>query len=97
MALIEALVALEDWRALEEILPKALAAAAGNALLKLFCDRASGLMAAACGDQRSAKMHLVRAVRGFEKMKVPYQVTITRQAVAALTTGRLRIPGPGAA
>jgi hypothetical protein len=85
MALIEALVALEDWRALEEAIPHAQAATAGNALLKPFCDRASGLMTAAGGDRRSAKIHLVRALRGFEKMKEQYQATRTRQAIAALT------------
>jgi hypothetical protein len=88
MALIEALVALEDWRALEEILPHAQAATAGNALLEPFCDRASGLMTSACGDQRSAKMHLVRALSGFEKMKEQYQATRTGQTMAALTTVR---------
>jgi len=88
MALIEALVALEDWRALEEILPHAQAATAGNALLEPFCDRASGLMTSACGDQRSAKMHLVRALSGFEKMKEQYQATRTGQTMSALTTVR---------
>jgi hypothetical protein len=86
MALIEALAAPEDWRALEEILPHAQAATAGNALLKPFCDRASGLMTSACGDQRSAKMHLVRALSGFEKMKEQYQATRTRQTMSPLTT-----------
>jgi tetratricopeptide (TPR) repeat protein len=88
MALIEALVALEDWRALEGILPHARAATAGNALLEPFCDRALGLMTAACGDRRSARKHLVRALSGFEKFKVQYQATRTRQVIAALTTAR---------
>jgi DNA-binding SARP family transcriptional activator len=88
MALIEALVALEDWTALEEILPHARAATAGNALLEPFCDRALGLMTAACGDRRSARKHLVRALSGFEKFKVQYQATRTRQVMAALTTAR---------
>jgi hypothetical protein len=88
MVLVEALVALEDWKALDEIMPHARAATAGNALLEPFCDRALGLMAAVCGDQRSARKHLVRALSGFEKFKVPYQATRTRQIMAALTTAR---------
>jgi hypothetical protein len=88
MALVEALVALEDWSALDEILPHARAATAGNALLEPFCDRASGLMTAACGDRRSARMHLVRALSGFEKLRVQYQATRTRQTMAALTMVR---------
>jgi DNA-binding SARP family transcriptional activator/tetratricopeptide (TPR) repeat protein len=88
MVLVEALVALEDWSGLDEILPHARAAIVGNALLEPFCDRALGLMTAACGDRRSARKHLVRALRGFEKFKVPYQATRTRQIMAALTTAQ---------
>jgi hypothetical protein len=86
MVLVEALVALEDWRPLDEFLPHARAATAGNALLEPFCDRALGLMTAACGDHRSARTHLARALNGFEKFKVQYQATRTRQLMAALTT-----------
>jgi hypothetical protein len=86
MVLVEALVALEDWSALDGILPHARAATRGNALLEPFCDRALGLMVAARGDRRSASKHLVRALSGFEKFKVQYQATRTRQAMAALTT-----------
>ena len=88
MALVEALVALEDWNALDEILPHARAATAGNALLGPYCDRASGLMTAARGDRHSAEMHLVRALSGFEKLSEQYQATRTRQTMAALTTVR---------
>jgi DNA-binding SARP family transcriptional activator len=88
MVLVEALAALEDWSALEGILPHARAATAGNALLEPFCDRALGLMAAAAGDRRSARKHLVRALSGFEKFKVQYQATRTRQVMAALTMAR---------
>ena len=88
MVLVEALVALEDWSALDEFLPHARAATTGNALLEPFCDRASGLMTAACGDRRSARKQLIRALSGFEKFKVQYQATRTRQVMAALTTAR---------
>jgi hypothetical protein len=88
MVLVEALVALEDWSALDEFLPYARAATAGNALLEPFCDRASGLMIAACGDRRSARKQLSRALSGFQKFKVPYQATRTRQVMAALTPAR---------
>jgi len=70
MALVEALVAVEEWSALDEILPRTRAAAtAGNALLTPFCDRAAGLMTAARGDRRAAKKHLVRALSGFREIK----------------------------
>jgi hypothetical protein len=88
MVLVEALVALKDWNALDEILPHARTATAGNALLEPFCDRALGLMTAAAGDRRSATKHLIRALSGFEKFNVPYQATRTRQIMAALTTAR---------
>lgn len=88
MAFVEALVALEDWRTLDKILPHARAATRGNALLEPICDRASGLMTAACGDRRSARMHLVRALSGFEKLKEQYQAARTRQTMAAVTTVR---------
>jgi DNA-binding SARP family transcriptional activator/tetratricopeptide (TPR) repeat protein len=88
MVLVEALVALEDWSALDEILPHARAATAGNALLEPFCDRAQGLMTAACGDRHSARKHLVRALTGFEKFKVQYQATRTRQVMDALTAAQ---------
>jgi hypothetical protein len=88
MVLVEALVALEDWSALDQILPRARAATTGNALLEPFCDRALGLMTAACGDRHSARKHLVRALSGFEKFKAQYQATRTRQVMATLTTAR---------
>ena len=55
LAFVEALVALEDWRTLDKILPHARAAARGNALLEPICDRASGLMTAAYGDRRARR------------------------------------------
>jgi hypothetical protein len=67
--LVEALVAVEEWSALDEILPRTRAATAGNALLAPFCDRAAVLMTAARGDRRAAKKHLVRALSGFREIK----------------------------
>jgi len=88
MALVEALVAVEEWSALDEILPRTRAATAGNALLTPFCDRAAGLMTAARGDRRAAKKYLVRALSGFEKLREQYQAARTRQIMVALTTAR---------
>jgi hypothetical protein len=42
LALLEALVALEDWPAVVGLLPRARAWVDGNALLAPFCDRAEG-------------------------------------------------------
>ena len=100
MALVEALAALEDWSALEEVLPRARAATAGNALLEPFCDRASGLMTAASGDRRSAETYLVRALTGFRHLGVRYQAERTLEAIAALAAARggprRKPPPPGA-
>ena len=41
-----------------------------------------------CGDRRSARVHLVHAVRSFEKFQVQYQATRTRRIMTALTTAQ---------
>jgi class 3 adenylate cyclase/tetratricopeptide (TPR) repeat protein len=86
MALIEALVALEDWAALEEFLPHARAAAAGNGLLVPFCDRASGLLAGAAGDHRVALGNLRRAVEGFNALRHPFEAARTLEALAGFSS-----------
>jgi class 3 adenylate cyclase len=87
MALIEALVMLESWAALDESLPRARADATGNALLVPLCDRATGLSAGAAGDGVTAARHLRRAVHGFESLGQPFEAARSREALARFEPG----------
>jgi DNA-binding SARP family transcriptional activator len=84
LALLEALVALEDWPAVTEFLPEARAAVLGNALLAPFCDRADGLVDVASGRTRMAAEKLHRALEGFVELAAPYEAARTREHLAAL-------------
>ncbi|HYJ72658.1 MAG TPA: hypothetical protein VE265_09310, partial [Actinomycetota bacterium] len=83
-ALPEALVALEDWPGVTELLPLARAAVVGNALLAPACDRAEGLAHAHAGRTREAAQALRRALAGFERLGVPFEAARTREQLAAV-------------
>jgi hypothetical protein len=70
LALLEALLALEDWPAIAGFLPKARANVPGNALLAPACDRAEGLLQAGAGRRREAARALRRALDGFGRRAV---------------------------
>ena len=84
LVLLEALVALEDWRAVDQLLPAARASVTGNALLALFCDRAEGLGHARGGRLPQARRALRRALAGFDRLGVPFEAARTREHLAAL-------------
>ena len=84
LALLEALIALADWEAIAEFLPRARASVAGNALLEPYCDRADGLLLAQAGRLRNAQRMLRRAVKKFGGLKVPYEAARTAEMLAAL-------------
>jgi hypothetical protein len=91
LALLEALVALEDWPSVGEFLPLARARVAGNALLAPACDRAEGLARAQAGRPAEAVRALRRALAGFERLSVPFEAARTREHLAVLespTTAR---------
>jgi DNA-binding SARP family transcriptional activator len=83
LALLEALVALEDWPAVAEFLPLARQRVPGNALLDPFCDRAEGLAEARAGRPDRAAGPLRRALAGFERLAVPLEAARTREQLAA--------------
>jgi hypothetical protein len=84
LALLEALLALEDWAAVAGFLPKARANVPGNALLAPACDRAEGVLHAGAGGRREAARALRRAVDGFERLGVPFEAARTRERLAAV-------------
>jgi hypothetical protein len=90
LALLEALVALEDWDSVVEFLSPAWARVAGNAQLASACDRAEGLAHAQAGRTGEAARTLRRALAGFERLGVPFEVARTREQLATV------VPAPGA-
>jgi hypothetical protein len=84
LALLEALVALEDWTSVSEFLPLARARVPGNALLAPSCDRAGGLAHAQAGRPQEAVRALRRALARFERLSVPFEAARTREHLAAL-------------
>ena len=84
LALLEALVALEDWPGVTELLPLARAAGVGNALLAPACDRAEGLAHAQAGRTREAARALRRALSGFERLGVQFEAARTREHLASV-------------
>jgi len=75
---VEAFAGLADWAALAALLPTARDAVAGNALLAPVCDRAERMLLTAAGHRRAAAEKLGSAVRGFERLNVPYEAARTR-------------------
>lgn len=91
LALLEALVALEDWPAVGDFVPLARASVAGNALLAPSCDRAEGLVHAQASRMPEAIRALRRSLARFGRLSVPFEAAKTREHLAALepaTTAR---------
>ncbi|MDP9244700.1 MAG: hypothetical protein M3O77_06425, partial [Chloroflexota bacterium] len=83
MALLEALVGLEDWDALRRFLPGARQRAGQLAMASPAIDRAEGLASAAAGDVARALELLGSAVDGFDPLS-PFEAARTREALAAI-------------
>jgi ATP/maltotriose-dependent transcriptional regulator MalT len=83
VALVEALVALGDWEALDEAVPQARAWQEALAILGPMCDRAEGLAARARGDMEASIALLRRAARAFERLGAPYETARTRALIAS--------------
>jgi hypothetical protein len=86
-AMVEALVALEDWDALGRFLPEARRRSEELAMLGPSIDRAEGLAAAARGDAARAAGLLDRAAAGFEPVSA-FEAARTREALASLDPSR---------
>lgn len=84
-ALLEAFEALGDWPAARALLPTARQNVAGNALLEPLADRVAGLVELTDGDAGRAAPLVRRAVRGFRRLKVPFEEARTLECLAAAT------------
>jgi len=82
VALLEGLQALGDWDRLRSFLPDARRRSASLAILVPVCDRAEGVVATADGDTERATELLQRAVAGFERLGVPYEISRTKAQLA---------------
>ena len=82
---LEALIALEDWARLRAQLPRARAAASGNAILAPFADRAEGLCQLSAGAVGSALATLQRARDGFERLGALPNLEQVRREIGSLT------------
>ena len=86
-ALLDALVALQDWDAVQTFLPEARRRALELALAGPTADRAEGLAAGAAGDTARARELLRAAVARFDTVS-PFEAARTREALAALEPDR---------
>ena len=78
LALVEALLALADWDSLAGFLPGARGQLDGFALLGPWCDLGEGALSLNAGNLAPAALHFVRAVEGFDHLKVPFEAARTR-------------------
>jgi hypothetical protein len=78
-ALLEALIALEDWDALADFVPLARRHAEGLAVLAPCCDRAEALLARASGDRAQSSAAFDRALAGFEALHALAESVATRR------------------
>jgi DNA-binding SARP family transcriptional activator len=84
LGLIDALVALQDWDELPDVLSAARAVSGGLALLAPHCDRAEGLAAVAAGRPQFATARLRAALAGFERLNIPFEAARTGEHLAPL-------------
>ncbi len=82
VALVEGLQALGEWDRLRAFLPDARRRSASLAILGPVCDRAEGVVAMADGDPDRAIELLRRALAGFERLRVPYEIARTKTLLA---------------
>lgn len=86
-ALLDALIAQEDWMELGKALPGLRGRARELALAGPAADRAEGLMLAAAGDDDGGQALLERAVDAFDKLS-PFEAARTREMLADLDASR---------
>ena len=82
--LVEALAALEDWKALTAILPLARERAQYVAWLAPAIDRAEGARLEAEGDDHGARAALERALAAYQRLGMEAEVAMTRERLAGL-------------
>ncbi len=84
LALVEALLALEDWDGLRSFLPDARRRSAGLPILEPICDRAEAMADAADGDTAAAVALLQGASSWFERHGVRYEHVRTQALLAGV-------------
>jgi hypothetical protein len=84
VAMLEALAALRDWRALAEQVAFIRRFAGALIVLAPTCDRAEGSLRAAEGDTGAAATLLRRSLEAFERLGVRYEAARTREALAGV-------------
>jgi class 3 adenylate cyclase/tetratricopeptide (TPR) repeat protein len=82
LLMVDALVALQDWEALDAFLPKAVRMRNGLALLGPACDRAAGILAFQRGNSADGQHQLRRAILAFERLGAMPEATTTRTQLA---------------
>jgi DNA-binding SARP family transcriptional activator len=88
VAMLEALVALEDWDALVDFLPRARGFAGALVLVPPACDGAEGLARIASGDRVGAEELLRSALAGFERLGVVFEAALAKERLAGVTSTR---------
>ena len=83
-ALIEAMLASEDWDGLRDILPSARQRAGALAILGPICDRAEAIALVASGSPDEAVPLLRRAADWFGRSRVPFELARTMTLLAPL-------------
>jgi hypothetical protein len=83
VALLDALVALEDWDGLRAFLPEARRRANELALVPPAIARAEAVLAARVGDSAGARPLFEAAIEGFDRTS-PFEAARTREALAAI-------------
>jgi tetratricopeptide (TPR) repeat protein len=90
LALMEALVALEDWTSLEEVLAVVRPRAAGSVRFGPAADQAEGLRKLAAGDRLEAERLLRQALEAYERIGMPFEAARTRENLAGVSDGAER-------
>jgi DNA-binding SARP family transcriptional activator len=88
LALVDALVALQNWDELPDVLTAARAVSGGLALLAPHCDRAEGMAAVAAGRPQFATTRLRAALAAFERLNTPFEAACTGEHLAPLVGER---------
>jgi DNA-binding SARP family transcriptional activator len=84
VAMLEALVALEDWDALAAFLPRARTFVSALVLVEPAGDGAEGLARIASGDREGGEELLRRALAGYERLGVVFEAALTKERLAAV-------------
>lgn len=86
LAMLDALIALEDWDALAVFMPDARRSSDALALIGPASDRAEGLTRGASGNREEAENLLRQALATFDRMGAVFEAALTKERLAAVTS-----------